>query len=196
MPPLPTCPRTQSFSVDIRRSYSTGRQEFSRAFAGKELELTISTSGQFPQNAQATLVTTINASRPGEWLEVPFVRTDIKTFTCKIVPERTGLYSFWTRFSIDGGKTWAHDPVPDAWVVVDPPQVDEMRLYTLIPSVSGSIPDWSKALKNIKDMGFNTIHLLPLTTLDTSQSPYSAKDLFSVDPSYLAQDGRDGLTQL
>ncbi len=197
IPPLPTSPGTLSIASDIRRSYPTGQQEFTRAFAGRELELTISTSGQFPPNAQATLVTTLNAAGPNEWLEIPFVLSDRKTFTCKVVPQRTGLYSFWTRFSIDGGKTWAHDPVPDAWALVDPPQVDEVRIYSLIPNVSGSIADWSKALKNIKDMGFNTIHLLPLTTLDTSQSPYSAKDLFSIDPSYLAQgDARDGLAQL
>ncbi len=46
-------------------------------------------------------------------------------------------------------------------------------------------------------MGFKTVHLLPLTTLDTSLSPYSARDLFDVDPSYLDKDSKlDGLTQL
>lgn len=80
--------------------------------------------------------------------------------------------------------TWIHDPIPDAWVLVDPPQVDHMRLYTLIPSVSGSIADWAADLKRIRDMGFNTVHLLPLTVLDTSQSPYSARELFDIDPMY------------
>jgi hypothetical protein len=46
-------------------------------------------------------------------------------------------------------------------------------------------------------MGFNAVHLLPITTLDTSASPYSARDLFDVDPSYLIEgSGQDGLSQL
>ena len=42
--------------------------------------------------------------------------------------------------------------VPDAYVLVDPPQVEHLRMYTLIPSVSGTIGDWSKELhKNSRD---------------------------------------------
>ncbi len=197
IPVLPACPRTKSIANELRRSYPTGRQEFSRAFAGVPLELTISTGDTFPPKLQAVLVTTINAKREGQLVEVPYVLTDEKTFTCQIVPDRTGLFSFWTKFSLDGGLTWRHDPVPDAWVLVDPPQVDQMRMYTLIPSVSGTIPDWTRELVNIKEMGFNAIHFLPLTTLDTSRSPYSARDLFDVDPGYVAPGlGTDGLTQL
>ncbi|HWE04131.1 MAG TPA: alpha-amylase family glycosyl hydrolase [Tepidisphaeraceae bacterium] len=197
IPILAACPRAKSIATDIRRSYPTGRQEFSRAFSGSELELTVSAGERFPPDVQATLVTTLNANRGSEWVEIPFVRRDEKTFTCRIVPDRPGLFSFWTRFSVDGGATWLHDPTPDAWVLVDPPQVDEMRLYTLIPGVSGNITDWSQELHHIKAMGFNTVHLLPLTTLDTSLSPYAARDLFDVDPSYLDKGaGREGLAQL
>ncbi len=126
-------------------------------------------------------------------------RNDDWTLTCTIVPDRPGLFSFWARFSTDDGKTWIHDPIPDAWVIVDPPQVDHMRLYTLIPAVSGTISQWGEQLKQIKEMGFNTVHLLPLTTLDTSRSPYSAKDLFSVEPRYVtggASASADGLAEL
>jgi glycosidase len=86
--------------------------------------------------------------------------------------------------------------------MVDPPQVDHLRMYTLIPpppppSVSGTIADWTEELHKIKAMGFNAVHFLPLTTLDTSLSPYSARDLFDVDPGYLAHGtGRDGRAQL
>ena len=196
IPPLPACPRPKPIAPDVRRSYPTGRAEFSRAFAGSPMTLTLSTSGKFPPGVLATIVTTINAP-DGEWLEIPFVRTNEQTFTCQIVPEKTGLFSFWTRFSCDSGKTWVHDPVPDAWVLVDPPQVDHLRMYSLIPAVSGKLPDWSKALHNIKAMGFDAVHLLPLTTLDTSQSPYSAKDFFGIDPGYLdPASKKSGLEQL
>jgi hypothetical protein len=197
IPVLPACPRARSIAADIRRSYPTGRLKFSRAFSGIPLELSISTGGKFPPNARAILVTTINAKPEGPPIEFPFVLEDERTFTCRIVPERPGLYSFWALFSLDGGASWQHDPVPDAWVLVDPPQVDQLRMYTVIPSVSGTIADWSEELRKIKAMGFNAVHFLPLTTLDTSLSPYSAKDLFDVDPGYLAEGtGRGGLAQL
>jgi hypothetical protein len=197
IPELPVVPRAVLIAKDLHRSYPTGRLEYSRAYVGRTFELCIASGDPFSSNIQAMLVTTINAPLLGEWIRVPFERQDDRTFTCRIVPERPGLFSFWAMFSIDGGKTWSHDAIPDAWVLVDPPQADHMRLYTLIPAVSGTIADWSAELGRIKSMGFNAVHLLPLTTLDTSRSPYSAKDLFSVDPSYLAggKDG-DGLAQL
>lgn len=197
VPLLPKVPRARSIAADIRRSYPTGRQEFSRVFVGNSFEVTISTSGTFPRDIRLCLVTSINATEEGEWTEVTFDRRDGQTFACKIVPTKPGLHLFWVRFSLDGGKTWLRDPVPDAWVLVDPATVDQLRMYTLIPNVSGTIPEWSEALVRIKQMGFNAVHLLPLTMLDTSKSPYAAKDLFSVDPSYVAAGtGRDGLEQL
>lgn len=33
-------------------------------------------------------------------------------------------------------------------------------------------------------MGFNAVHLLPVTEMDESKSPYAAKDLFHVEPEY------------
>jgi glycosidase len=57
--------------------------------------------------------------------------------------------------------------------------------------------DWKTDLKRIREMGFNAIHLLPITAMDTSESPYAAKDLFDIDPSYLAEGSKqDGLAQL
>jgi hypothetical protein len=197
IPVLPACPRARSIADDVKRSYPTGRREFSRAICGNAFELTISTGKQFPSNVRANLVTTINANHADGWIELPFVRADEKTLTCQIVPQKPGLFSFWARFSVDGGLSWSHDPVPDAWVLVDPPEVDQVRMYTLIPAVSGTMSDWSKQLELIAGMGFNAVHLLPLTTLDTSKSPYSARNLFDVDPSYLDNNSKlDGLAQL
>ncbi|HET6248601.1 MAG TPA: alpha-amylase family glycosyl hydrolase [Tepidisphaeraceae bacterium] len=197
IPVLRPCPRVKSIANNLHRSYPTGRQEFSRAYCGSAIELSIFTTDQFPAGVRASLMTTLNAERPGEWIEIPFERSDEKTFACRVVPGRPGLYSYWARFSLDGGATWIHDPVPDAWVLVDPPQVDQLRLYTMIPNVSGTIADWSAELPRIKAMGFNAVHLLPLTTLDTSRSPYAARDLFDVDSSYLdAGSAKTGLEQL
>jgi starch synthase (maltosyl-transferring) len=142
-------------------------------------------------------MTTLNSNDGKSWSKIPFVRTDERNLTCRITPDHPGLHSFRAEFSLDRGATWLRDTVPDAWILIDPPQVDGLRVYTLIPVVSGSVADWKADLKRISAMGFNAIHLLPVTTLDTSQSPYSAKDLFDIDHSYLMEGSRqDGLSQL
>jgi glycosidase len=142
-------------------------------------------------------MTTLNSNNGNAWDTVPFVRDDERTLTCRVKPKRPGLHSFRAEFSLDKGVTWLRDTVPDAWVLIDPPQVDGLRLYTLIPTVSGTVADWKADLKRIRDMGFNAVHLLPVTTLDTSESPYAARDLFDIDHSYLVERARqDGLSQL
>jgi len=197
IPVLPDRPAAESVVRKAHRSYPVGRHLYSRAFAGKVLELTISAGDHFPPDVQARLVTALNSKRGEDPIEHPFVRSDDKTFTCRIVPEHAGFYWFRTQFSADGGSTWFSDPVADAWVLVDPPQVDGLRLYTMVPAVSGSIADWAADLPRIKDMGFNAVHLLPLTTLDATLSPYAARDLFDIDHSYLISGLRtDGLSQL
>jgi hypothetical protein len=197
IPVLPESPRAHPIAGHVTRSYNTGRQNFGRACQGAPLVLTISSTDPLPPNVQATLLTSINTTRRHTWNEIPFVRADERTLICTVVPERTGLNSFRAEFSLDEGATWLRDTVPDAWILIDPPQVDGLRLYSVIPTVSGTIADWEADLKRIRDMGFNAIHLLPVTTQDASQSPYSAKDLFAVDPSYLMEGrGKDGLSQL
>jgi starch synthase (maltosyl-transferring) len=197
VPVLPDRPRVHLLSNQIHRSYPVGRQNFSRACRGEVLVLTITTEDPLPDGIQAVLSTTLNAQGSERWGEVLFERTDGHTLTCRVLLERSGLHSFRATFSWDGGATWVPDTVPDAWVLVDPPQVDALRLYTLIPTVSGTVSDWIADLPRIQAMGFNAIHLLPITPLDTSESPYSAHDLFDIDHSYLREGApQDGLTQL
>jgi len=181
----------------MHRSYPVGRQNFSRACQGETLTLTIRTEDSFPEQVQANLLLTLNVQQGEGWARVPFVRTDEQTLACDVSLERSGLHSFRAEFSLDSGVTWLPDTVPDAWVLVDPPQVDGVRLYSLIPTIAGTVRDWTADLPRIHAMGFNAIHLLPITTLDTSESPYSASDLFDIDDSYLAEGSQeDSLSQL
>jgi hypothetical protein len=197
IPVLPERPRVHPVSDHLWRSYPVGRQSFSRACQGQALALSITTKDPLPDKVQVSLMTSLNSNGGSEWNKIPFARADERTLTCGIVPERTGLHSFRAEFSLDGGVTWLRDTVPDAWVLVDPPQADGLRLYTLIPTVSGTVADWKADLKRIQGMGFNAVHLLPITTLDTSESPYAARDLFAIDPSYLSEGSpQDGLSQL
>jgi hypothetical protein len=197
IPVLPDRPRVKPAADHIHRSYPVGRQSFLRACEGEVLILCISTPDPLPSNLQASLVTTLNFGTGRSWTRIPFAKVDDRRLTCRVTPDQTGLHSFRAEFSLDRGTTWLRDTVPDAWVLVDPPQVDGLVVYTLIPTVSGTVDDWKKDLGRISSMGFNAIHLLPLTTLDASESPYSAKDLFDIDPSYLVEGSRkDGLSQL
>jgi len=160
------------------------------------MALTITTEDTLPDTVQARLMTTLNSAGGNVWDEIPFARTDERTLTCQVTPELAGLHSFRAEFSLDGGGTWLRDTIPDAWVLVDVPQVDGLRLYTVIPNVSGTVADWKADLKRIREMGFNAVHLLPITTQDTSESPYAAADLFALDTRYLSEEAwKDGLSQ-
>ncbi len=197
IPVLPERPRVHPIAGQIHRSYAIGRQSVSRVCQGEVLSLTITTEKPLPNDIQANLVTTLKSNVGDAWAEIPFVRSDERTLTCGLTPERPGLHSFRAEFSLDRGATWLRDTVPDAWVLIDPPQVDDLRMYTMIPTVSGTVADWKADLRRIREMGFNAVHLLPVTTMDTSESPYAAKDLFGIDPSYLVTGVRqDGLSQL
>ena len=197
IPVLPECPRIRPISGHLCRSYPVGRQSFSRACQGDILTLTITAEDPLPGNIRANLVTTLNSNDGNIWSTIPFVRDDAHTLVCRVTPKWAGLHSFRAEFSLDNGTSWLRDSVPDAWILIDPPQVDGLCLYTMIPTVSGSLTDWKNDLKRIREMGFNAVHLLPITTLDTSESPYAARDLFDIDQSYLAEGSkRDGLSQL
>lgn len=197
IPNLPDRPRVLVISQAVRRSYPVGRHEFSRTYVGREFEVSVAVDLPAPEGTVVCLDTTINAPTPNEFATLPFERLDDRTFRCRMTPQRPGFYWFRARASADGGTNWIQDAVPDAWVMVDPPQIDGLRLYTLIPTASGRIADWTADLARIRDMGFSAVHLLPVTRLDDSQSPYSAKDLFDVDHAYLMDGARgDGLDHL
>lgn len=196
VPVLPMRPRAHPIAGHLCRSYPVGRQNFLRACQGEEMGLHIRTHAPLPANVRANLITTMSSLDGETEAAIPFVRADDLTLTCGLTPARPGLHSFRAEFSLNEGTSWLGDTVPDAWVLVDPPQVDGLRIYTLIPSVSGTIADWQIDLKRILAMGFNAVHLLPITTLDTSESPYSARDLFTIDPSYITgADESDPLSE-
>ena len=197
IPAIPIRPMAHPLAGHLNRSYPVGRQHFSRLIQGQPLSTSLTMEQAFPESLQIQLVVSLNSRKGHPLLEIPFHQCDAHTFRCDLVLDHPGLFSYRARFSIDDGVTWVSDTVPDAWVLVDPPQLDALRLYTLISTVSGSMKDWVGELVRIQSMGFNAVHLLPITTLDTSQSPYSARDLFSVEPLYLdPHDRHEGLTQL
>jgi hypothetical protein len=119
--------------------------------------LTITTKDPLTGNIHANLVTTLNSKDGNEWDTVPFVRDDAHTLVYRVTPIWSGLNPFRAGFSMDKGTSWLRDSVPDAWVLIDPPQVDGLCLYTMIPNVSGSLTDCKDDLERIREMGFNAI---------------------------------------
>ncbi len=197
IPVLPSNSQFLPFEGVIKRSYPVGKSGLTRAFHGEFLSFSISSDRPFPSNTRANLVTTINSNGNNLLNKVAFTLSNESILECNIIPKQSGVHSFRVEFSTDNGRTWIWDNVAEAMVLVDPPQVEGLLLYTLIPSVSGSIEDWKKELKRVSGMGFNGIHLLPITPLDESESPYSAKDLFDIDPSHLVEGSdKSGLSQL
>ncbi len=125
------------------------------------------------------------------WKNIPMEKISCGRYKLNYNFNKCGLFEFKIKYSQDGGHTWFLDSGPVRKVFVDPPNMRSLRVYTFIPTVSGTITDWKKKLIEIKDMGFNAIHLLPITKMGSSESPYSATDLFDIDPSYIDPDNPD-----
>ena len=130
------------------------------------------------------------------WKNIPMEKISIGRYKLTYKFDKCGLFEFKIKYSRDKGNTWFLDSGPAKKVFVDPPNMRSLRIYTFIPSVSGTITDWKKKLVEIREMGFNAIHLLPVTKMGKSESPYSAVDLFDIDPSFTdPNDTADGITQ-
>ena len=168
----------------VQRSFPFGQKNFFRLFHDEPLSLTISLTQGNSHAPQVLLHTDIGAKAPGEWLDIPFSTTDNREFHLSMILPRCGLYRFRIKYSLDGGDQWFWDRVPHSYVMVDPPSIRTVRLYTLIPSASGTISDWKQLIPSIRAMGFDAIHLLPITQMGFSNSPYAASDLFDVDSRY------------
>ncbi len=177
-----------------KHSWSTTPGAFFRIFKEDPLSLEVT----FPEenSSSRVMLHTNLLGGEDEWGELEFKNDGSGNFSLSVKPRRCGIFLFKIKHSPDNGKTWFWDGCPVSKVIVDPESARDIRMYTLIPSVSGHIGDWIAALDHIRDLGFNTVHLLPVTTMDYSESPYAAADLFSIDPSFLnPSDSREGLDQ-
>ncbi len=180
----------------IQRSFTFGEKNFSRLFRDEPLDLTVTLNVNRTIPPIVLLHTDINETGPGEWHDIPFSTTDEKVFRLTLAIPRCGLYRFRIKYSLDGGDQWFWDRVPHSYVMVDPSSMRLVRLYSLIPSASGTITDWKQLLPGIKAMGFDTIHLLPISQMGYSNSPYAAANLFDVDARYRdPADSRSTLKQ-
>ena len=178
----------------LKRSWSTIPDEFFRIFKDEPFVLDV-TFREVNPGTRVKLYTNLIGDEHG-WGELEFKHTGAGRFSLSVMPAKCGIFLFKIKHSPDNGKTWFWDRVPFSKVIVDPASARDIRMYTLLPNVSGHIGHWIKALDHIRDLGFNTVHILPVTAMGSSQSPYAAEDLFGIDSSFLdPQDARGGLDQ-
>jgi len=176
------------------RSWPVAPGEFFRLFLDEPLHLTAEFKQPSP-DSRIVLHTNLHGNTE-EWKEIEFSPLGQGRFAVSVMPSRCGIFLFKIKHSPDKGKTWFWDRTPFTKVVVDPAIARDIRLYTLIPSASGTITQWTESLGHIKELGFNMVHLLPITPMDSSRSPYAAKELFSVDAEFADPDVKlDPLTQ-
>jgi len=170
----------------LRRSFSVVPGDFFRIYQNEDLQLEVEFQKE-EVRARVCIYTNIDCTN-GEWRELEFRKEKNSVFTLSYKVRRCGSYQFKLKYSLDDGKNWYWDRVSFSHVVVDPESLKDIRMYTLIPPASGDISDWTNLLPHIAGLGFNAVHLLPITSLDFSESPYSAYDLFSIDKAYRGKE--------
>ena len=173
----------------MRRSFSVIPDDFFRLYQNDRLQLEV----EFREQVKAVVFLHTNIDCPqNEWQEIPFVRKRPGCYQLDYQVKCCGGYQFKLKYSLDDGKIWFWDRVPYSQLIVDPESLKDIRMYTLILPIAGTIRDWTDRLPEIADLGFNAVHLLPITSLDVTESPYSAFDLFSIDRAYTRDDQDSG----
>jgi len=125
-----------------------------------------------------------NFSTTGEFTEVALTAIGPLSFQYQKPTARAGTFSFTLQYTMDGTQWyWLRG---EMWqLLVFPRSLQSLRLYTLIPTASGSIDQWKSVLQTAAELGFTMVHILPVTKQGYSQSPYAATDLFSLEADYL-----------
>ncbi|MBN2717335.1 MAG: hypothetical protein JXX14_15890 [Deltaproteobacteria bacterium] len=168
---------------DVKRSFDSQNGNPIRLYCGDAFELEIEFQSTV-RNARVVCDTNFNQA-DHSWHELPFRKARKGVYRFAAPATRCGEYAFRIKYSFDDGESWIWDRAHLTHVHVDPIRMKNIRCYTMIPSVLGKINNWIAHLDHVRRMGFNMVHLLPVTQMGQSESPYSATDLFAVDPSFL-----------
>ncbi|MDC7227120.1 MAG: alpha-amylase family glycosyl hydrolase [Spirochaetales bacterium] len=126
----------------------------------------------------------LHTDMTSEHLEMVKMNYQHGVYNLEVNPVRCGRAMF--RFAAETEQRLMWEPDEYHQILTDPSVMDSIRMYTLIPNITGNIAGWTEKLKQIYKMGFNAVHILPFTRMCSSESPYSAADLFSIDSDYAA----------
>ena len=165
----------------LNRSWTTGPNLYFRRHQDEILALTVDMTDPLPTGA-VELVTNLG----GKWHAVPFHGDADGAFRLALplaaVPP--GAYYLRARYTRDG-QAWFWDRAHYGYLLVDAAGPHHICLYSLLPTLSGTWRDWLAELPRLQALGCNLLHLLPLTQMDSSGSPYAARNFFAIDPAYL-----------
>lgn len=119
-----------------------------------------------------------------QWEFIPVSKIGFNQFSSSLKFTTCGLFHFKLIYQFKNDEYYYWDHQPYTKLSIESQSFHNISVYTYIPNISGKISDWAKDFVKISSLGFNAVHLLPITELDDSQSPYAAKELFHVDPYY------------
>ena len=171
-------------SYNFIRSYPSGVESFIRIYSNELLKLNVNIDGKTNPELILQLYINLSISKDGEWNSIPFKKKSDTEFSLETIIKKPGSYMFKLKYSTDDGKHWFEDRIEYTYIIVDPKFTRNLKLYSLIPTCIGHIGKWKEMLFYIKDLGFNAVHLLPISKMGYSNSPYAAENLFEIDPRY------------
>ena len=167
----------------VRRSYQPGSLHLRRILRGRGLNVSVSLlqADEKPERVEICV-----ERRSDGWKKCYPLSPDGdgSTYIAEVPFDAAGLFRYKARYYLEDG-TCIPDQTPYAYIMVDPPHLCDLKIYTFIPRINGKIVDgWIPKISQIRSLGFNTIHLLPITPAGYSNSPYAARELFDIDPRY------------
>ncbi len=191
--PLAVPPIQPGGRAVLRHSWAVGRKNFQRLTCGRPfpLEVELRHDGPVPDRVavQVDPVGRLDADSRDLVLN-----GELRHFAGELIAARPGVLRLRVKYLEN--DVWYWEESAAGWLLADPPWINDLCMYTLLPTVSGTWRAWQEELKRLRDLGCNAVQLLPLTEMDASQSPYAAADLLQLDPRYLdPDDDRDGLAQ-
>jgi hypothetical protein len=173
-------PRAKKQFIDAlisSRSYFSGPGNYARCFQYEIFDVRMT----LKEELKTPHFFFLKVSYPDGHTEDVLFKKEGLHLTARIETAHCGRVNFILKVIDDNGKVFL-DQNDQAYLLIDPARMKNLRMYTLIPAQSGHIGDWMNWLDHIKDLGFNAIHLLPITMMGKSKSPYAAKSLTQIDP--------------
>ncbi|MEZ4373922.1 MAG: alpha-amylase family glycosyl hydrolase [Polyangiaceae bacterium] len=153
-------------------------------FLRAELGSRFSIEAEVPLQPSLVIARTDLPGPVGTFVDLPLHRVAGDRYRVELELNQLGVFHFQLHASWDGGSHFEREARPHGKLKVEPRLVNDLRMYTLIPRVSGRFPEWVKELSRIHQLGFNTLHLLPITMMGPSESPYAISDWFRVTQAY------------
>lgn len=184
-------------AADFTKSVPTGPKRPVRLFCGGRFRLRLDWKGA-GTSPLFFLHTDLPGAKktpsgPSPWRDIPMTAGEEPgSWEVDLPFPVQGNFLIQVRYRRPGVEETFFDPEGYLHVAVDPANMSDVRLYSLISPVSGHLEDWAERLPQIRDLGFNAVHILPVTAMDASGSPYSAASLFDIDPHYLPPGTRGG----